>query len=82
MQCGHIVDYQTLVATNFVCSFDRSVVDAYELIKLKPNITKLTKVGNTWAADIVDHNREKLDDKVLYHESCGVFSKIVTFLLL
>ncbi len=49
-------------------------------MRILPNITKLFKGkdGNTWKAEIVDHNRDPLEEKVFYHVSCGEFYNYVT----
>jgi len=49
------------------------------LVRFIPHITRLKKkVDVGWAAEIVDHSREVLDDKVVYHTPCGEFYNIAT----
>ena len=48
------------------------------LVPVVPQITRLRRSEGGWTADIVDYNREPLNDKVLYHVSCGEFYNLRT----
>jgi len=74
LPCGHIADYETMQELHY-CSLDRLPFSRSLTVRISPNITKLYKGKSAggWKAEIVDHNRDPLDDKVLYHVACGEF---------
>jgi len=80
LPCGHIADLETLKGMPFKgCSLDRIPFTMNSLVRFIPHITRLKKKEDVgWAADIVDHSREVLDDKVVYHTPCGEFYNIST----
>lgn len=73
LPCGHIGDYDTLNSFQIKeCSLDRQPFSMKELLPLSPHITRLVRTREGWSADIVDHERQKFGDKIIYH-SCGEF---------
>jgi len=81
LPCGHVCDMgvlKQLMTPN--CPIGREHFELNKLEKLAPRITKLTKENGHWIADIVDHNRQPLDPKVLYHTDCGEFYNLKTLI--
>jgi len=77
LPCGHIAD-KDVVKTLKECSFDRQPFLPVALIDLNPHVTRLDKDHGQWTAQVVDHSRNKLDSKVLYHVLCGEFYNLNT----
>lgn len=76
LPCGHIADFEALKEMrNHLCSLDRHPFNMSSIVLLSPHITKLKRSDDkkSWSAEIVDHNREPLTEKVLYHVECGEF---------
>jgi len=72
--CGHIGDLSVLKKVDkSLCPICRDHFDLTKLERIIPRITKLTKKNGKWLAEIVDHNRQPLDSKTLYHVECGEF---------
>jgi len=79
LPCGHIGDLSVLKLVNpSLCPLCRADFDIPRLERIVPRITKLTKNEGKWQAEIVDHNRVKLDSKTLYHIECGEFYNFET----
>jgi len=79
LPCGHIADKFSLVSlVTKECSLDRTPFNVQHLVPVVPHITRLRRSEGGWTAEIVDYNRQPLDDKVLYHVSCGEFYNLRT----
>ncbi|MFQ5728907.1 MAG: hypothetical protein ACE5GN_00915 [Waddliaceae bacterium] len=68
--CGHVEEKATIDGRDD-CSFCREDYNRDKMTPFRPRVFRRYKEGRTWKSEPVDAKRRSLDERVLYHTTCG-----------